>query len=542
MERRCVGGGKRYCALCNRKQNEMTEDGEKITLHRIPGGQSAEETARRKAWLRGLKLHRPNVPITDSTRVCILHFEDKVYVKGQSIPKYYNLQKVPAEKRPRRPLAPRNIFSNVNDESLVSASEVLEKTERTTEFSNVEMNENNAFFDYDIDLFSSVEIETETELPEITETNHPELVDQAKPVHFIDHGYTLSVDSRDSASNVESEHIDSASANNVDIGIQTSLPKMAPEDIENNDEKTRFYTGFPNYATFMLFFTTFLKHGASKLTYWEGQKRTLGSEGRKYNEEHIQKPGRKRTLRPIDEFYMVCLRLRLGLLQKHLKDIFNVSLMTVSRVMTTWINFMFDHMKSLIPWPTREQILANLPRSFSELNQVRIVVDATEFFCEKPSSLIAQNLTWSEYKHHNTFKVLIGVAPNGLVTFISRVWGGHTSDRHIVQKHGDMLIPRLEPGDIILADKGFTVADLLPGDIGLNMPPFVSSSKQMTKEEFFKTQQIASPRIVVETKMEQINQRTNGPVDAHLLGLVKHKTWNIYSKEMTLTFNTHIPS
>ena len=136
--------------------------------------------------------------------------------------------------------------------------------------------------------------------------------------------------------------------------------------------------------------------------------------------------------------------------------------------------------------------------------QVRIVIDATEFFCEKPSSLVAQNLTWSEYKHHNTFKVLIGVAPNGLVTFISRVWGGHTSDRHIVQKDGDLLIPRLEPGDIILADKGFTVGDLLPSDIGLNMPPFVSSSKQMTRDEFFKTQQIASPRIVVEMKMEQI--------------------------------------
>ena len=50
-------------------------------------------------------------------------------MKGQSVPRYYNLQKMPEEKRPRRPLAPRNIFCNVHvdDESLVSVTDVLEK-------------------------------------------------------------------------------------------------------------------------------------------------------------------------------------------------------------------------------------------------------------------------------------------------------------------------------------------------------------------------------------------------------------------------------
>ena len=45
----------------------------------------------------------------------------------------------------------------------------------------------------------------------------------------------------------------------------------------------------------MLFFTTFLKHGGAKLAYWEDQKRARRSKGRKYNKEHIQKPGHKRT-------------------------------------------------------------------------------------------------------------------------------------------------------------------------------------------------------------------------------------------------------
>lgn len=73
----------------------------------------------------------------------------------------------------------------------------------------------------------------------------------------------------------------------------------------------------------------------------------------------------------------------------------------------------------MIPWSTREQIVANSLKAFVALQTVRIVIDATEYFCEKPGNLKAQYLTWSGYKYHNTFKVLIGVAPNGLVSFVS---------------------------------------------------------------------------------------------------------------------------
>lgn len=91
-------------------------------------------------------------------------------------------------------------------------------------------------------------------------------------------------------------------------GTQTHLPKFVPEDLENNDDKTRYYTGFPNFATFTLIFNLLLQHGADKLTYWEGQKRTTEIEDRRHINEFISKPGRKRKFRPIDEFYLVCLR------------------------------------------------------------------------------------------------------------------------------------------------------------------------------------------------------------------------------------------
>ncbi|VDI08816.1 Hypothetical predicted protein [Mytilus galloprovincialis] len=66
-----------------------------------------------------------------------------------------------------------------------------------------------------------------------------------------------------------------------------------------------------------------LKHGAHKLNYWEGESRSIGEKS--YQQEGNLKPGRKRFLRPIDEFFMVMMRLQLGLLQEYLADIFIVS-------------------------------------------------------------------------------------------------------------------------------------------------------------------------------------------------------------------------
>lgn len=289
-----------------------------------------------------------------------------------------------------------------------------------------------------------------------------------------------------------------------DEGIQCDLRQDVPditfEDLKDDDDKTRFYTGFISFNMFMLMFNTFLKHGADKLNYWDGPKQSLGDKS--YFDADKMKPGPKRKLRPIDEFLMTCMRLRLDLLQQHLADIFKVSQSTVSRTLNTWINFMYDHCQGMIPWTTPEQIRFNIPRAFMDFPNCQMVLDCTEFFCEKASSLLAQWQMWSEYKHHNTYKILIGVTPNGTVNFISRLWGGRASDRHISKE--DELLTKLHPGMPIMADKGFTIEDLLPPDINLNVPPKIPSNRQMTEDEILITMYIASARIIVEMKMEQI--------------------------------------
>ncbi|XP_064456898.1 uncharacterized protein LOC135367532 [Ornithodoros turicata] len=133
----------------------------------------------------------------------------------------------------------------------------------------------------------------------------------------------------------------------------------------------------------------------------------------------------------------------------------------------------------------------------------RVILDATEIRCEVPSSLSLQSSTYSSYKSSNTCKGLIGVSPNGLVSFVSELFTGSTSDRECVSRNG-FLGPDFEENDVVMADKGFLIADLLEKKgVLLNMPPFLRDGT-FSREEVLRTQEIASLRIHVERRIQRI--------------------------------------
>ena len=62
---------------------------------------------------------------------------------------------------------------------------------------------------------------------------------------------------------------------------------------------------------------------------------------------------------------------------------------------------------------------------------------------ECPSDLLAHAQVWSNYKHYSTAKFLIGITPQGTISFISKCAGGHISDKEITEQSGimDLLLP-----------------------------------------------------------------------------------------------------
>ena len=82
----------------------------------------------------------------------------------------------------------------------------------------------------------------------------------------------------------------------------------------------------------------------------------------------------------------------------------------------------------------------------------------------------------------------------GVITYISGVYPGLISDKTIVQQSG--LLNLLTVEDLVLADKGFLIQDLVPDGVSVNISPFLINGA-FTESEARATKAIAKCRIHV---------------------------------------------
>jgi hypothetical protein len=253
--------------------------------------------------------------------------------------------------------------------------------------------------------------------------------------------------------------------------------------LENNDTLVKFYTGFVNFAMLKLFFDFCCNFVEDKCS-------------------------RNGQISQLSEFLLAMIKLRLNVPYKDLAFRFRIDETTASRFFVKWVDGMYQASKHIVLWPDQNVRANSMPPNFKHMygDRIAAIIDCFEIFIVRPSNLKARAQTWSHYKSHNTIKYLISITPQGTVNFISKSWGGRVSDKQITAESG--FLDHLKPGDMVMADRGFTIEDLLaPLNCSLAIPSFTRGKSQLTYDDCKKSREIANLRIHVERVIGLLRNR-----------------------------------
>ena len=224
----------------------------------------------------------------------------------------------------------------------------------------------------------------------------------------------------------------------------------------------------------------------------------------------------------IDEFFYFLYGWGLVFFAQDLAHRFDIHVTSVSRKVITWANYLYFFLGNQVVWPGRAQIDLHMTEGFKKLYpKTRMILDCTEIYVQTPSSLLLQSQMYSTYKSGTTLKGLVGIAPHGAITFVSSIYTGSISDKEITRVSG--VLDLLEPGDTLMAEKGFEIGDMVrEKGIGLNLPPFLHCSSQFSAQQVQETKQIAKLRIHVERAIRRIKEFHifDSPIPLNLMGTI----------------------
>ena len=399
-----------------------------------------------KAWIR--RVRREDFVPTSTSYVCSRHFLDSDFtISKTDTPAIFKKKKLLKSAIPSL-----NLRGNSVDECRPIRSGRAFLANRNNQMTEVELEQATA---------------TESQVPEITNDNTDDLEAES------DSSQIVALQRKLQASNSE--------VNRLEM-VNKSLEEKKFLYKNLKDDEVKKYTGIekPIFEVIIQTIKRFMP-----FHYWAGKPvKSISSE---------------------DQLLILLMRLKLDIPYFDIAKRYSVSHSTIQNIIMTYLyalhRIFFEGMMSTPP--SQEKNKCSLPESFGDITNCRIIIDCTEVKIATPrGDLQAACSAYSNYKHNLTAKFLIGVAPNGAITFVSDAFLGSTSDKVITDQSG--IISHLKAGDLILADKGFLIHDLLPNNIYLNLPAFLSGKTQFTKNEAIFSRKIAGCRIHVERAIERL--------------------------------------
>nr|XP_054597190.1 uncharacterized protein LOC129163465 [Nothobranchius furzeri] len=194
---------------------------------------------------------------------------------------------------------------------------------------------------------------------------------------------------------------------------------------------------------------------------------------------------------------------------------------STSAVFTITVNVLYAHLSPLVYWAPSQCIQASMPHQYVEMlgDCVRVIIDCYEVFIEKVQNVRAKAETYSNYKSRQTMTYLIGITPQGAISFNSKGLGGRNSDKRVAESSG--FLQMLSPGDIVVSDRGFDIKQCVAlMGATLKIPAFTRGRSQRQAQDVDETHKIAHVRIHVERVIGWLRSKYAILNDTVHLGLV----------------------
>lgn len=265
-----------------------------------------------------------------------------------------------------------------------------------------------------------------------------------------------------------------------------------------NDKDVNFFTGIGSgklFSSLHSYVAPFVQRR------WRGVS-AISNKIRKFTRKP-ERFGPNRRLQSTDEFLLTLMRLRLGLLNFDLAKRFSISESLASQIFQSWLKAMANVLGKMVYIPDQESLIATKPERYRHLPDLHSILDCSEVFIETPKDLYLQSATWSDYKHHNTLKFLVCVAPNSSIIFVSKAYMGRISDKALTMDCG--YLDKVPQYSLLMADKGFNLeTECVARSLTLYVPPGKRGLSQMTPDAVRKTKKIANLRILVEQVIRRL--------------------------------------
>lgn len=206
-----------------------------------------------------------------------------------------------------------------------------------------------------------------------------------------------------------------------------------------------------------------------------------------------------------EELLLFLMRLKFGVSLTALSAVFGITKSTASKLFHRTLDCLCAKLSKWVFVPPRDSIKDTMPECLKlHYPNCAFIIDCIEVKTEMPSDVNQQHVLFSQCNGDYTLKWLVGILPNGMVSFVSTMYGGRHTDCFITSDSG--VLASVQPGDVVLSERELPAIKTMLSDKGaiLVVLPFNVGGGQLSETNGHESVTILQPRAHVEKVIRKL--------------------------------------